>query len=160
MSIGGLPRYPIKGQRRKLDGEWIELLQREKVSQFLPDLSLRPWALKKAIDEFNSGSYWQCHETLEKLWLNEEYPLRLFYHGLIKAAVGLLHAERRNRLGASSKLQDVVETLKPFLPRFMGINTDRLLQDMEEYRIAVTDEVGWSKVNLLPLVFIEFQEDP
>ena len=32
---GGLPHYPIKGQRRKLDGEGIELLQREKVSQFL-----------------------------------------------------------------------------------------------------------------------------
>ena len=70
-----------------------------------------PPEFELALAEFNNGQFWECHETLERLWLPEQYPLRLFYHGLIKAAVGLLHLERRNRRGAISKLTDAVCTL-------------------------------------------------
>ena len=61
----------------------------------------------------------------------EEYPLRLFYHGLIKAAVGLLHLQRHNRLGAGKKLRDAECTLAPFIPNMMGIDIAKLLADIK-----------------------------
>ena len=152
MTADSLPGYPLKGRRQKLDREWMELLRHQEVSQFLPNLPTVPNELKAAIDEFNAGSYWQCHETLEGLWLKEGYPLRLFYHGLIKAAVGLLHAERNNLHGASSKLNDAIEAIQPFLPNFMGVNTDRLLQDIGKHLVAVEDVTGFGQA---PAVFIE-----
>ena len=102
MSTGDLPKYAAKGERQKLDLDWIQLLHQEGLPPFLPAASDPPAKFGQAIREFNRAQYWQCHETLEELWLPEGYPLRLFYHGLIKAAVGLLHLERHNRHGGNS----------------------------------------------------------
>ena len=63
--------------------------------------------------------------------MSEEYPLRLFYHGLIKAAVGLLHLQRHNRVGAGKKLRDAERTLAPFIPDMMGIDIAKLLADIK-----------------------------
>ncbi len=154
MTASRLPNYPGKGQRQKLDRAWIELLQNQGVSPFLPNSLAVPNEMIEAIDEFNAGAYWQCHETLESLWLREAYPLRLFYHGLIKAAVGLLHLERDNRRGAYSKLGDAVETLELFLPAFLGVNTDRLLEDIGKCLAAAEDvTTGFGESSA---VFIEF----
>ena len=95
-----LPTRPPKGQRRLLDQLWLTKLKQEGRGALRPFISIPPPALGLAISQFNQGQYWQCHETLEAIWMSEEYPLRLVYHGLIKAAVGLLHLERHNQAGA------------------------------------------------------------
>ena len=107
-----------------------------------------------AVAQFNQGDFWTCHETLEQIWLPEPYPLRLFYHGLIKAAVGLLHMERRNRRGAALKLHDAAYTLGPFLPQFMGIDVERLQADVLERLpyLQVEGRVDWEAVGRLPPV--------
>jgi len=109
-----------------------------------------------AVVQFNQGDFWTCHETLERVWLPELYPLRLFYHGLIKAAVGLLHLERRNRRGAALKLQDAAYTLSPFQPHFMGIDIGGLLRDTSERLtyLQVDGRVDWEVVGRLPPVRI------
>ena len=89
--MGNLPTHPPKGQRQALDRQWLKKLHREGHQALSGGVRTRPTALKLAVTQFNQGQYWQCHETLEEIWIPEEYPLRLFYHGLIKAAVGLLH---------------------------------------------------------------------
>ena len=86
--------------------------------------------LGKAVDQFNRQQFWECHETLEGLWLPGRYPLRLFYQGLIKSAVGLFHLEKHNRRGAELKLGEALYTLAPFCPRTMGIEVDRLRNDL------------------------------
>lgn len=127
-----LPKYPPKGQRRLFDQLWLNKLEHECRATLLRVLPKRPPELNVAVTQFNQGHYWQCHETLEKIWMLEEYPLRLFYHGLIKAAVGLLHLERKNRRGASSKLKDAERTLAPFMPEIMGFDIGRLQTDIKQ----------------------------
>ena len=133
-----LPRHPPKGQRRSLDQLWSNKLEQERGGTLLRCIPKRPPELKLAVTQFNQGRYWQCHETLEEIWLPEEYPLRLFYHGLIKAAVGLFHLERENRRGASAKLKDAERTLAPFMPNMMGFDIGRLLADIKQ-RLALMD---------------------
>ena len=134
-----LPTHPPKGQRRALDQQWLAKLHSEGRNALPNSISEPPPAFDLAIAEFNNGQYWDCHETLERLWLPEQYPLRLFYHGLIKAAVGLLHLERRNRRGAISKLTDAMYTLAPFTPETMGIDVHQLRHDIA-HRLAVIQE--------------------
>lgn len=159
MTTEDLATYPSRGNRREQDHLWLARLSQEGLSPFLGHLGEMPEApvdLGKAIDEFNRGEYWRCHETLEGIWLPERYPLRLFYHGLIKAAVGLLHLERRNRHGAVVKLRDAVYTLAPFLPQFMGLDTGRLHRDVIE-RLALLRSGGpvdWEAIERLPPVRI------
>ena len=127
-----LPMYPSKGNRRALDNSWLALLHREGLLPYLSIVPEPPAELRLAIEEFNRGQYWRCHETLERVWLAEGYPLRLFYHALIKAAVGLLHLEQHNYWGSKAKLRDGEYGLVPFLPRFMGVDTHRLRRDIIE----------------------------
>ena len=51
---------------------------------------------------FNRGDFFACHEVWEELWLRSTGADKLFYQGLIQAAVAILHAERGNRRGAVS----------------------------------------------------------
>lgn len=160
MSIGDLPKYAAKGQRQKLDRDWTKLLHREGLSPFLPEWSEPPAKLERAIREFNEAQYWQCHETLEELWLPEEYPLRLFYQGLIKAAVGLLHLERHNRQGGTAKLRDAQYALTPFSPRFMGVEIDNLLSEISK-RLAYCQYArveDWYAIDQLSPVYINFEK--
>jgi hypothetical protein len=151
-----LPAYPTRGDRRQLDQRWLELLRQEGLAAFLPEIPAPPPELGRAVAEFNRGQYWHCHETLESIWLPERYPLRLFYHGLIKAAVGLLHLERHNQRGAIAKLRDADYGLAPFLPRFMDIDTDRLRQDVAQRLSYVEFDgfVDWDALDQLPAVNI------
>jgi uncharacterized protein len=154
MSTGDLPEYPTRGNRRRLDEAWLELLHRDGAARFLKQVPNGPAGLIDAVEEFNQGMYWQCHETLEGLWIPEGYPLRLFYHGLIKAAVGLLHLERRNHPGALAKLRDAQYTLYPFSPGFMGLDIARLRVDLAERLARVEGDglVDWEAVAGLPAV--------
>ena len=153
MAAMDLPTYPERGTRRGLDQRWLEKLHQEGYSGPQPD---PPTALGLGIQQFNAGEYWLSHETLEALWLAERYPLRLFYHGLIKTAAGLLHLERHNRKGATAKLSDAFSGLAPFLPRFMAIDTQALHQDLDE-RLSYmrsSGPVAWKTIDLLPPVKI------
>jgi len=133
-----LPTHPPKGQRQSLDQLWLTKLEQEGRGALPRCRPKRPPELRIAVTQFNQGLYWQCHETLEEIWMSEEYPWRLFYHGLIKAAVGLLHLERHNRLGAIIKLNDAERALAPFIPDMMGIDIAKLLADIKQ-RLELID---------------------
>ena len=160
MSTRDLPKYAAKGKRQKLDRDWIKLLHQEGLSPFLPRAFEPPAKLGQAIREFNRAQYWQCHETLEELWLPEEYPLRLFYQGLIKAAVGLLHLERHNRHGGIAKLRDAQYALTPFSPRFMGVEIENLLSEISKRLVYCQDAAvaDWYAIDQLSSVYINFEK--
>ncbi len=160
MSTGDLPQYAARGERQKLDRDWIKLLHQEGLSPFLPRASTPPAELDQAIGEFNRAQYWQCHETLEELWLPEGYPLRLFYHGLIKAAVGLLHLERHNHQGGTAKLRDARYSLTPFSPRFMGVEIWNLIGDISKRLVYCQDAevTDWHALDHLSPVYIHVEK--
>jgi len=157
VTAGNLPDYPAKGERKRLDEEWLQALHIQGITAFLTDVPTTPDLLTQAVGEFNQGQYWHCHETLEAIWLPERYPLRLFYHGLIKAAVGLLHLERRNRHGALVKLGDAAYALAPFSPQFLGIDTASLREDVKQRleHIGSGLDTDWTAVENLPAVQIQ-----
>ena len=49
-------------------------------------------ALAQAIAQFNAAEFFDCHETLEPLWLSAAGDERIFFHALIQAAIALCHA--------------------------------------------------------------------
>jgi uncharacterized protein len=51
---------------------------------------------------FNAGRFFECHEVWEMVWQRTDGAHKLFYQGLIQAAVALAHAERGNWRGAIS----------------------------------------------------------
>ena len=153
-----LPHWPSRGNRRKLEESWLRQLELHGLSAFLgEEPSKAPEALPGAVQQFNRGDFWGCHETLEEVWLETPYPLRLFYHSIIKVAVGLYHVGRHNRHGARVKLSDGVRVLQLFPQEFMGVSAGRLHDDACRW-LALVDSSGridWSELDALPRPTIE-----
>src|SRR5258706_506524 len=57
---------------------------------------------EEGIDLFNEGKFFECHEAWEEVWKRSDGEAKLFYQGIIQAAVAILHAQRGNLNGAAS----------------------------------------------------------
>ncbi len=91
-------------------------------------------ALRKAIEQFNTRQFWECHETLEDVWIEEHGPLREFYHGLIQAAAGFVHVQRGNWYGAVRLLAGAHEKLVDFTPACLGVEVTALVDALGTWR--------------------------
>jgi predicted metal-dependent hydrolase len=92
-------------------------------------------ALAKALQEFNSWRFYDCHETLEDVWREAGGKgcgggYAGFYQGLIKVAAGFHHILRGNHHGAVSLLTGAFRLLEPYRPQALGVNVERLLDDV------------------------------
>ncbi|KAL0555128.1 hypothetical protein IC582_009061 [Cucumis melo] len=66
----------------------------------------------EAVDLFNQGAYYDCHDVLESLWNEAEDPTRTLIHGILQCAVGLHHLFNRNHRGAMMELGEGVCKLR------------------------------------------------
>ena len=64
-----------------------------------------PAELLQAIDDFNRGNWFDCHESLEELWVGEEGEMRDFYQGVLQVGVALHHWRDGNFGGAVRLLE-------------------------------------------------------
>ncbi len=84
----------------------------------------------RGIEEFNRERYFDSHEIWEDLWIGETGPARLFYKGLIQAAVALHHLARGNLHGANKLLRGSQRYLEPYRPWYLGLDVDGFLAAM------------------------------
>ena len=80
----------------------------------------------KGLQEFNTGYYFECHETLEDLWNGVRGPSRDFFQGLIQIAVAFYHLTRGNEAGARSLLERGLTRLAKYPDVYGGVR----LQDL------------------------------
>lgn len=84
--------------------------------------------LKRGIELFNRGEYWEAHEAWEQEWMPDRNgPDSGFYKGLIQVAAGCLHYTRRNRRGAVNKWRGGAGYLRPYLPAHKGVQLEPLV---------------------------------
>jgi uncharacterized protein len=57
--------------------------------------------LRAAVDLFNQGEWYGCHDGLEELWHETAGPMRPVLQGILQIAVGQLHHSRSNSRGAA-----------------------------------------------------------
>lgn len=101
----------------------------------LPDADVR---LALAVDQFNQGDYYDCHDTLEALWRDERTTLRDLYKGILQIAVGLYHETRGNRRGALRLLESGAALCEPFAPVAMGLDIAALLAAVRSCRESLS----------------------
>lgn len=85
----------------------------------------------KGVDEFNRGLFYQCHETLEEIWLEDRGPEREFYQGLIQVAAGYFKWEQEVPRGAVKLLRAGIERLRPYRPVCRGVCVAEFLAAVE-----------------------------
>jgi hypothetical protein len=86
----------------------------------------------KAIDEFNEQLFFECHETLEEIWLEDHGEDRKFYQGLIQVAAGYFKLQQNVPAGALKLWRTGIEKLEPYGPVFFGIDVDTLIKAVKK----------------------------
>ena len=81
----------------------------------------------KGIAEFNSGEFFEQHETLELLWRATRTPDRGLYHGILQVGVGFHHWRSGNFHGATTLIGEGIERLRPFAPSCHGVDVTALI---------------------------------
>jgi predicted metal-dependent hydrolase len=94
-------------------------------------------AVHEAVRQLNARRFWDCHETLEDVWNDEQGDLRDFYHGFIQVAAGFLHVQRLNWTGAVRLLSHGAGRLEPYQPVCLGMDVAALLRDVQRWQEAL-----------------------
>jgi predicted metal-dependent hydrolase len=93
-----------------------------------------PWV--EGIELFNAGRFFDCHEAWEEVWKPARGRDKLFYQGMIQAAVAILHVERGNLRGARSTWQKARFKLYSFPAEHRGIALGELREAVDAFVAA------------------------
>jgi predicted metal-dependent hydrolase len=92
-----------------------------------------PPAFWQGIEQFNQGNYYDCHDTLEALWMEASEPDRSFYQGILQLAVALYHLKNHNQRGATILLGEGSNRLQRYRPDYGNIDVDALLDQSTQF---------------------------
>lgn len=113
-----------------------------------------PGQLLLAIRQFNGGLWYECHETLEELWLGEEGETRNFFQGVLQISVALHHWRNGNFGGAVSLLDGGVKLLSMVPEACLWVDVARLTNDANRMREALEglgrERMGQLEPSLVP----------
>lgn len=122
-----------------------------------------PQEFWQGVEQFNSGQFYACHDTLEALWIEASEPEKSFYQGILQIAVALYHLENRNWRGAVILLGEGSNRLRRYPSSYEGVDVDELLsqsatlltklQQIGQDKIASGD-LGENKVLSLPRIVL------
>lgn len=115
----------------------------------------------KGIAYFNACEFFEAHETWEELWKNYTGPLRLFYKGLIQAAVALHHFGNGNIRGA----RKVYGSSRAYLAQFgtvcEGLDLEKFLAEFDAcFASVVASDEEFPTIDLDPNLIPEIWLDP
>jgi len=86
--------------------------------------------IKKGIELFNDGSFFEAHDYFEEMWNEAGRGEKEFYQGLVQISVGSYHLICGNYKGALSQLNKGMSKLVKFNPDKEGINLYKLLSEI------------------------------
>jgi predicted metal-dependent hydrolase len=112
--------------------------------------------LLQGIREFNNREWFECHETVEDLWIGETGEARDFYQGIIQIAVALHHWRNGNFGGAVSLLRGGAGYLGQVSAACQWVDVSALIAEADRMRSAL-EELGRERMaeldpGLIPLI--------
>jgi len=87
-------------------------------------------AFEKGVGEFNTGYFFECHDTLEEMWTGIRGPSRDFFQGLIQVSVAFYHLSNGNLAGAASMLRRALKRFEKYPGRYFGFDLGRHREEL------------------------------
>jgi hypothetical protein len=98
------------------------------------------------VEEFNRGEFFECHESLEELWLAERRPIRRLYQGILQIGVAFHHLRAMRHRPVVTLLKRGSKYLEPFAPLCMGVDIADLLSGAARC-LAEVERLGTGGLN-------------
>lgn len=83
---------------------------------------------------YRRHEYFESHDELETYWIENRND---FYKGLIQVAVAQLQLQRANLIGAAKMFQRSERCLRPYAPKYMGLDVTAVLKAIEQRKQQV-----------------------
>jgi len=96
------------------------------LSPGLPDCL--PPEFWRGVEQFNQQAFYECHDTLEALWMEAVEPEKRFYQGVLQIAVACYHLENHNYRGAVMLLGEGTRRLIDYTPADYGVDVIKLVE--------------------------------
>ena len=110
---------------------------------------------------FNACEFFAAHEVWEDLWKNYSGERRLFYKGLIQAAVALHHFGNGNIRGAKKLYHSSRSYLEPYRPRHLGLDLEKFFAELEAcFAPVLASQEEFPKIEVDPELIPEIHLDP
>lgn len=92
---------------------------------------------REGVELFNQQLYWECHESLEHVWLEDRGDnARYIYWAIIQVAASMIHYRNKNLIGAQGMISKAKE-------KFKYCHTHNVLTDLVENRLS------WSELEAM-----------
>ncbi|AFZ59947.1 DUF309 domain-containing protein [Anabaena cylindrica FACHB-243] len=125
-----------------------------------------PQEFWQGVEQFNSGQFYACHDTLEALWIEATEPEKSLYQGILQIAVALYHLGNRNLRGAMILLGEGSNRLRRYPASDCAINVEEfftqsveLLKELQQADPEKILSVDLGKNAALPLPRISIIKD-
>jgi predicted metal-dependent hydrolase len=96
-------------------------------------------AFRRGIEQFNTGRFFDAHETWEEVWLRSPEPEKTFLQGIIQVAAAFHHHSRGNLRGARSLLKAGLGRLAGFPGVYRGIALGALRATVQAWANALEE---------------------
>ncbi len=106
----------------------------------------QPEEFWQAIEQFNHGDFYTCHDTLEAIWIEAATFEKNFYQGILQVAVALYHLGNHNWRGAVILLGEGLNRLHRYQPDYGDIDLDRFVLESTDL-LASLQKLGADRVN-------------
>lgn len=108
---------------------------------------LQPWSCDETppplfylgLEQFNRGEYFEQHESLEEIWVEEPRDIRYLYQGILKIGVGFYKLRLGNYRGTINHIAGGIAYLQRFPDLCLGVDIARLIQEAQQVRDKVVE---------------------
>ena len=81
------------------------------------------------IKQFNQRQFYDCHDTLEAIWIESPEYDKKFYQGILQIAVACYHLSNLNQQGAMILLGEGIKRLTQYQPTHYDIDVAQLVTE-------------------------------
>jgi len=84
-------------------------------------------SFSRGIKQFNQRQFYECHDTLEAIWIDAIELDKRFYQGILQVAVACYHLSELNLRGAIILLGEGIRRLSDYQPDYQDVDVTQLL---------------------------------
>lgn len=110
------------------------------------------------VEEFNQRAFYECHDTLEALWIEAMEPEKRFYQGVLQIAVACHHLSNLNWRGAVMLLGEGIRRLEDYVPDDYGVDVTGLVDQSMALLVAL-QQAGIEKIEEFAYLFNDESQD-
>ncbi len=109
--------------------------------------------------KFNAKEYYECHDLLEEIWLEDRS--NKFLQGLLQLSVGLYHFESGNIKGARWMFANARKYLLNYLPVYWSLRLEPVIAYLDACLAALpsVDMIPYEEARRIPFPSIHLQPE-